>query len=101
MTDKRKSGGLAGVVAGRTAISSVGKEDVGLAYRGYRIEELADPEVERFAISIAHQVIANEDKLIENFAQNRAAAVRLKPLREHQIISDGFAIDADRGPNIA
>ena len=42
MTDKRKTGGLAGVVAGRTAISTVGKEDVGLTYRGYRIDELAE-----------------------------------------------------------
>ena len=34
--------GLAGVVAGRTAISTVGKEGVGLTYRGYSIEYLAD-----------------------------------------------------------
>src|SRR3954468_5438119 len=36
-----KTGGLAGVVAGQTAISTVGKEGVGLTYRGYAIEELA------------------------------------------------------------
>ena len=34
--------GLAGVVAGRTAISTVGKEGVGLTYRGYSIEDLAE-----------------------------------------------------------
>lgn len=34
--------GLAGVVAGRTAISTVGKEGAGLTYRGYAIEDLAD-----------------------------------------------------------
>ncbi len=36
-----KTGGLAGVTAGETAISTVGKEGVGLTYRGYAIEELA------------------------------------------------------------
>ncbi len=33
--------GLAGVVAGKTAISTVGKAGVGLTYRGYSIEDLA------------------------------------------------------------
>jgi len=37
-----KEGGLAGVVAGSTAISTVGKEGVGLTYRGYSIEDLAE-----------------------------------------------------------
>jgi 2-methylcitrate synthase len=41
MSDKQKTGGLAGVVAGQTAISTVGKEGVGLTYRGYHIEDLA------------------------------------------------------------
>lgn len=41
MTDTRKTGGLAGVTAGETAISTVGKEGVGLTYRGYAIEDLA------------------------------------------------------------
>jgi 2-methylcitrate synthase len=35
------SAGLAGVVAGETAISTVGKSGAGLTYRGYAIEELA------------------------------------------------------------
>ena len=41
MSDKKPTG-LAGVVAGETAISTVGKEGVGLTYRGYSIEDLAD-----------------------------------------------------------
>ena len=41
MSDPHKTGGLAGVVAGQTAISTVGKEGVGLTYRGYTIEALA------------------------------------------------------------
>ncbi|MDE0445890.1 MAG: hypothetical protein OXH96_04385 [Spirochaetaceae bacterium] len=35
------SAGLAGVVAGETAVSTVGKSGAGLTYRGYPIEELA------------------------------------------------------------
>ena len=42
-TEKKpqKTGGLAGITAGQTAISTVGKEGKGLTYRGYSIEELA------------------------------------------------------------
>ena len=36
-----KGGGLAGVVAGQTVLSTVGKEGHGLTYRGYAIEDLA------------------------------------------------------------
>src|SRR5207247_9808105 len=42
MSADKKTGGLAGIVAGQTAISTVGKEGVGLTYRGYAIEELAE-----------------------------------------------------------
>ena len=38
---EKKAGGLAGVVAGKTAVCTVGKEGVGLTYRGYDIHELA------------------------------------------------------------
>ncbi|MBP90643.1 MAG: 2-methylcitrate synthase [Planctomycetaceae bacterium] len=42
-SDKPKtSGGLAGVTAGTTSIATVGKEGVGLSYRGYSIEDLAE-----------------------------------------------------------
>lgn len=37
-----RSEGLAGVVAGRTKLSTVGKAGHGLTYRGYSIEDLAD-----------------------------------------------------------
>jgi 2-methylcitrate synthase len=36
------SGGLEGIVAGRTALCTVGKEGCGLTYRGYSIEDLAE-----------------------------------------------------------
>ena len=37
----KKTGGLAGVVAGKTAIATVGKAGKGLTYRGYSIHDLA------------------------------------------------------------
>ncbi len=39
---KKKVGGLAGVVAGDSAICSIDAEEEGLRYRGYAIEELAE-----------------------------------------------------------
>ena len=39
---KDKAAGLAGVIAGRTAIATVGKEGKGLTYRGYSINDLAE-----------------------------------------------------------
>jgi len=42
MSAEKKAGGLAGVVAGQTSICTVGKEGVGLTYRGYAIEDLAE-----------------------------------------------------------
>ena len=40
-TDKR-GGGLEGIIAGNTAIATVGKEGKGLTYRGYSIHDLAE-----------------------------------------------------------
>ena len=43
MGEKKLEGaGLRGQVAGKTALSTVGKEGKGLTYRGYAIEELAE-----------------------------------------------------------
>src|SRR5437899_1373531 len=42
MSTEKKTGGLAGVVAGQTAICTVGKEGMGLTYRGYSINDLAE-----------------------------------------------------------
>ncbi len=41
MATNNKTGGLAGVVAGQSAICTVGKAGVGLNYRGYSIHDLA------------------------------------------------------------
>ncbi|MSU59930.1 MAG: 2-methylcitrate synthase [Pedosphaera sp.] len=42
MSTDKKPGGLAGIVAGETSISTVGKEGFGLTYRGYSINDLAE-----------------------------------------------------------
>ena len=42
MAETKKTGGLAGVTAGKTALCTVGKEGAGLTYRGYDIYDLAD-----------------------------------------------------------
>ena len=42
MVGKKKTGGLAGVTAGQTALCLVGKEGTGLMYRGYDINDLAN-----------------------------------------------------------
>ena len=39
---QKKAGGLAGVVAGKTSIATVGVDGVGLSYRGYSIHDLAE-----------------------------------------------------------
>jgi 2-methylcitrate synthase len=42
MTEGKPSEGLAGIVAGHTALCTVGKQGHGLTYRGYTIEDLAE-----------------------------------------------------------
>ncbi|MDB6020943.1 MAG: 2-methylcitrate synthase/citrate synthase, partial [Pedosphaera sp.] len=42
MSTDKKPTGLAGIVAGETSISTVGKEGLGLTYRGYSINDLAE-----------------------------------------------------------
>src|SRR3989475_10777358 len=39
---EEKPGGLAGITAGQTSICTVGKEGLGLTYRGYSINDLAE-----------------------------------------------------------
>ncbi len=41
MSEKKTAGGLADIIAGETAIATVGKEGAGLTYRGYDIEDMA------------------------------------------------------------
>src|SRR5215216_6405549 len=64
MSTDKKSGGLAGVVAGQTAISTVGKEGMGLTYRGYSITDLAEKATfEEVAYLLLYGQLPNRDQL--------------------------------------
>ena len=64
MTEKKKTGGLAGVSAGATAICTVGKEGAGLTYRGYDIYDLADnASFEEVAHLLMHDKLPNQAEL--------------------------------------
>ncbi|MEM1243850.1 MAG: 2-methylcitrate synthase [Pseudomonadota bacterium] len=64
-----KSSGLAGVVAGTTSVCTVGKEGVGLTYRGYTIEDLAaNATFEEVAYLLIHDSLPNRSEL-EHFKQ--------------------------------
>lgn len=61
-----KSAGLADIVAGQTAISTVGKEGVGLTYCGYSIEDLADKSTfEEVAYLLLHGQLPTSVQLEE------------------------------------
>lgn len=61
---KKKTGGLAGVVAGKTAIATVGKEGKGLNYRGYSIYDLAENATfEEVAYLLLHNQLPTQSEL--------------------------------------
>ena len=63
---KKKTGGLAGVVAGKTAIATVGKEGKGLNYRGYSIYDLAENATfEEVAFLLLHDHLPTQSELDE------------------------------------
>lgn len=73
MADK---GGLAGVVAGTTAIATVGKEGMGLNYRGYSIDDLAaHASFEEVAYMLIHGDLPTQSELA-------AMKIRLSQHRE-------------------
>lgn len=78
MADGKKAGGLAGVVAGETAISTVGKEGVGLTYRGYSIDELAERSTfEETAYLLMYGELPTRSQLAQY--QNRLKSLRGLP----------------------
>ncbi len=59
-----KSGGLAGIVAGQSAIATVGLAGKGLNYRGYSIEDLAhDASFEEVAYLLHYGVLPTQKEL--------------------------------------
>lgn len=64
MGSEKSSAGLAGIVAGQTAISTVGKEGMGLTYRGYSISDLAGQATfEEVAFLLLHGRLPNRAEL--------------------------------------
>src|SRR5271170_4506629 len=80
MSDAKKTGGLAGIVAGQTAISTVGKEGVGLTYRGYSIEDLArDATFEEVAYLLIYGALPSRT-VLEDY---RRKLMSLRTLPDH------------------
>ncbi len=79
---KKKTGGLAGVVAGKTAIATVGKEGSGLTYRGYSIFDLAEnASFEEVAYLMLYGELPNQaelDQLIKRLESMRAIPAALQ-----------------------
>jgi len=64
MTSTQKFPGLAGVIAGDTAISTVGKKGLGLNYRGYSISDLAAQALfEEVAYLLLYEKLPGPDEL--------------------------------------
>ncbi len=65
----KQTGGLAGVIAGETAIATVGKEGVGLTYRGCSIQDLAEHATfEETAYLMIHGNLPTQTEL-DNYKQ--------------------------------
>lgn len=82
----KTTGGLAGVVAGETAISTVGKTGVGLTYRGYDVQELAaSASFEEVAYLMLYGKLPNQAELADyqhHLREQRTLPVGLKRILE-------------------
>ena len=88
----KKTGGLAGVIAGETAIATVGKEGVGLTYRGYSIDDLAEyATFEETAYLLIHGKLPTQIEL-DNYKQK---------LMELRGLPDGLKIVLEQVPGDA
>lgn len=73
----KKPGGLAGIEAGQTAISTVGKDGRGLTYRGYSIHDLAlQGTFEETAHLLIHGTLPDKQQL-SNYKQKLIASRKL------------------------
>ncbi len=86
MAANKKTGGLAGVVAGKTALCTVGKEGAGLTYRGYDIYDLSDnANFEEVAHLLMHGKLPNRSELdayVKKLKGLRGLADELKTVLE-------------------
>ena len=74
--------GLAGVIAGRTAIATVGKEGKGLTYRGYSIHDLAEHSTfEEVAYLLIYGTLPKPAELVAYKAKLRSMRALPAPLK--------------------
>lgn len=94
-----KNSGLEGIVAGETEISTVGKEGLGLSYRGYAIEDLAEnASFEEVAYLLIHGKLPTERELAAyrtRLASMRGIPIEIKILLE-QIPAEAHPMDVLR-----
>ena len=99
MAEKKMGAGLRGMVAGETALCTVGKEGTGLTYRGYDIEELAEKaRFEEVAYLLLHGKLptrAELDDYIRRIQSNRSLPQALKEVLE-RIPADAHPMDVMR-----
>ena len=78
-----QSTGLRGQSAGSTAIATVGKQGVGLTYRGYSIEELAErASFEEVAYALLYGELPRQNQLDEFRARLKAKRTLPAPLKD-------------------
>ncbi|MBP9721861.1 MAG: 2-methylcitrate synthase [Gammaproteobacteria bacterium] len=92
-SNKSNGEGLAGVSAGKTAISTVGKQGIGLTYRGYSIEDLAENSgFEEVAYLLVYNKLPNISELkqyktklqnLRNLPENLLKILELIPKNAH------------------
>lgn len=74
----KKAGGLEGIIVGETAISTVGKEGVGLTYRGYDITDLTNgAQFEEVAYLLIYGKLPNSTEF--NTYQTKLTSLRELP----------------------
>lgn len=99
VADKKKSGGLAGVIAGDSSICLCGSEEESLLYRGYSIEDLARfASFEETAWLILRGSLPTEKELADYkvaLREKRDLPVNLKAILE-QIPKDAGMMDVMR-----
>ena len=99
MSKGKKTGGLAGVSAGSTALCTVGKEGAGLTYRGYDIYDLADnASFEEVAYLLLHGKAPTRDELdayVKKIISLRGLPDALKTVLE-MIPADAHPMDVMR-----
>lgn len=94
-----KSGGLAGVIAGKSSICTVGHKGVGLHYRGYSIEDLAEKaSFEEVVYLLLNDHLPRQselDQFKKTLIQNRTLPDALKIILEN-IPKDAHPMDVMR-----